>query len=50
MASMTYANLDQLDDDSERQKIRAVPLEYCRLDTWRMVMIWRELIRLAALG
>ena len=43
MASMIYADLDRIDDEGERRKIRASLLEYCKLDTWAMVMIWREL-------
>ena len=46
MASMTYADLDRIDDASERQKIRASLLEYCKLDTLAMVMIWQELCRI----
>ena len=47
MASMTYADLDKIDDASERQKIREALLEYCKLDTLAMVMIWRELGKIA---
>jgi hypothetical protein len=43
MASMLYANLDQIDDQDERQKTRGALLEYCKLDTLAMVMIWRKL-------
>ena len=43
MASMTYANLDQVDDESERQKIRESLIEYCKLDTLAMVLIWQKL-------
>ena len=43
MASMIYADLDRIDDESERQKKREALLEYCKLDTWAMVMIWRAL-------
>jgi hypothetical protein len=43
MASMIYAELDRIDDESERQKIRESLLEYCKLDTLAMVMIWRQL-------
>jgi len=49
MASMIYADLDRIADESERQKIRASLLEYCRLDTLAMVMIWRELSDIAEL-
>ncbi len=47
MASMIYADLNRADDDSERQKIRASLLEYCKLDTLVMVMIWQELGKIA---
>jgi len=43
MASMIYADLDRIDDENERQKIRESLLEYCKLDTLAMVMIWQEL-------
>ena len=43
MASMIYADLDWIDDECERQKIRESLLEYCKLDTLAMVMIWQEL-------
>ena len=43
IASMIYAHLDRIDDERERQKIRESLLEYCKLDTWAMVMIWRVL-------
>lgn len=49
MASMIYADLDRIDDESERQKIRASLLEYCELDTLAMVMIWQELSDIAEL-
>ena len=42
-ASMIYADLDRIDDASERHKIRKALLEYCKLDTLAMVMIWQEL-------
>lgn len=44
MASMIYADLERIDDESENQKIRESLLEYCKLDTLAMVMIWQELI------
>ncbi len=50
MASMIYADLDRVDDDSERQKIRASLLEYCKLDTLAMVMIWQELGKIAEIS
>ena len=50
MASMIYADLDRIDDESERQKIRESLLEYCKLDTLAMVMIWRELSDIAETG
>ena len=43
MASMIYADLDRISDESERRKIREALLEYCKLDTLAMVMIWQEL-------
>ena len=43
LASMQYATLDQIDDETERQRIRDSLLEYCKLDTWAMVMIWQKL-------
>ena len=47
MASMIYAELDNVDDENERQKIREDLLAYCRLDTLAMVMIWRLLVDIA---
>jgi hypothetical protein len=47
MASMIYADLDRIDDESERRKIRQSLLEYCKLDTLAMVMIWRQLSGIA---
>ena len=47
IASMIYADLDRVDDESERQRIRESLLEYCKLDTWAMVMIWQELCNIA---
>lgn len=47
MASMIYADLDRIDDASERQKIREALIEYCKLDTLAMVMIWQELGKIA---
>ena len=42
MASMTYADQDRIDDESERQKIRASLTEYSKPDTLAMVTIWQE--------
>jgi hypothetical protein len=50
MASMIYADLDRIDDESERQKIRESLLEYCKLDTLAMVMIWQELSDIAEIS
>ena len=50
MASMTYADPDRLDDESERQKIRESLLEYCKLDTLAMVMIWQKLSDIAEIS
>ena len=50
MASMIYADLDRIDDESERQKIREALLEYCKLDTLAMVMIWQALSNIAQVG
>ena len=50
LASMMYADLDRVDDEDEKQKIRESLLEYCRLDTLAMVMIWRELCSIAETG
>jgi hypothetical protein len=50
MASMIYADLDRIDDASERRKIRQALLAYCKLDTLAMVMIWRELSEIAERG
>ena len=47
MASMIYADLDRIDDASERRKIRQALLAYCKLDTLAMVMIWRQLSEIA---
>ena len=43
-------DLDRIDDESERQKIRESLLDYCKLDTLAMVMIWRELSNVAETG
>ena len=43
MASMIYADLDRIDDESGRQKICQALLEYCKLDTLAMVMFIQEL-------
>ena len=50
MASMIYADLDRIDDENERQKIRKSLLEYCKLDTLAMVMIWQELSKIAEIS
>ncbi len=50
MASMIYADLDGIDDESERQKIREGLGEYCKLDTLAMVMIWQALSRIAEIS
>lgn len=50
MASMVYADLDRINDASERQKKREALLEYCKLDTLAMVMIWQELGKIAETG
>ena len=50
MASMIYADLDRIDDENERQKIRESLLEYCKLDTLAMVMIWQELSKIAEIS
>ena len=50
MASMIYADLDRIDDASERQKIREALLDYCKLDTLAMVMIWQELSNIAEMS
>ena len=50
MASMIYADLDRIDDESERQKIRASLREYCKLDTLAMVKIWQALRDIAEIG
>lgn len=47
LASMIYADLDRIDDESERQEKREALLEYCKMDTWAMVMIWQELSEIA---
>ena len=47
---MIYADLDRIDDASERRKIRQALLAYCKLDTLAMVMIWRELSEIAERG
>ena len=47
MASMIYADLERVDDDNERHKIRQALRAYCKLDTLAMVMIWRQLDELA---
>ena len=47
MASSIYAELDRIDDESKRRKFRESLLEYCKLDTLAMVMIWRELDSIA---
>ena len=50
MASMIYADLDRIDDANERQKTREALLEYCKLDTLAMVMIWQELRNIAKMS
>ena len=50
MASMIYADMDRIEDEGERQKIRQSLLEYCKLDTLAMVMIWRKLGKIAETG
>ncbi len=47
MASMIYADLDRVENENERQKIRESLLEYCKLDTLAMLMIWQELCDIA---
>ena len=47
MASMIYADLHRIDDESERQKIRESLLEYCKLERLAMVMIWQALSDIA---
>ena len=47
LASMVYADLDRIDDASERRRIRRALLAYCKLDTLAMVMIWRQLSEIA---
>jgi len=42
MASMFYVDLDKINDENEGQKIRASLLEYCKLYTLAMVIIWQE--------
>lgn len=42
MASMIYADLDRIDDEGKRQRIRKALLEYCNLGTLAIVMIWRS--------
>ena len=50
MASMRYADLDRIDSEGERRKIRQALLDYCRLDTLAMVMIWQQLGSIAETG
>jgi hypothetical protein len=50
MASMVYADLDRINDASERQKKREALLEYCKLDTLAMVMIWQKLSDIAEIS
>ena len=50
LASMIYADLDRIDDESEKQKKREALLEYCKLDTRAMVMIWQELSKIAEIS
>ena len=47
MASMIYADLHRIDDESERQKIRESLLDYCKLERLGMVMIWQALSDIA---
>ena len=50
MASMIYANLDRIDDESGGQKIRESLIEYCKTDTLAMGMIWQELGNIAEIS
>ena len=50
MASMIYADLDQIADESEKQKIREALLEYCKLGTLEMVMIWQEFSKISEIS
>ncbi len=45
--SENYANPNRIDDESEWQKIAELLLNYCKLETLAMVMIWRELSYIA---
>ena len=40
---MIYANLNRIDHESARQKIRGTFLEYCELVALATVTIWQEL-------
>jgi len=50
MVPVIYANLDRIDDEDERKRIREPLLEYCKLDTLAMVMVWRKLSDIAETG
>ena len=50
MASMIHADLDRIDDESERRKIREALLDYCKLGTLAMVMIWQELNKITEIS
>lgn len=44
-AGIEYLRLMTLSDDEEIKKVRKNLLEYCGRDTWGMVVIWEELLR-----
>ena len=44
-AGMEYLRLMTLSDDEEIKRVRKNLLEYCGRDTWGMVVIWEELMR-----
>jgi hypothetical protein len=43
MASAAWVRMLQESDSCERERIYKELLEYCHLDTWAMVLIWKEM-------
>jgi len=46
MAMLAYQSLAAIEDPAERRRVRDSLRDYCRLDTWAMVAIWRKLAML----
>ena len=48
MASAAWVRMIQETDSEERQRLYSELLEYCHLDTWAMVLIWKEMQAMVA--